>query len=267
MMRRGPLEQYAVEDILRSAATERLSGSIEVAGDVAGVLFFEGGGLYFATLDGVAVPADVLAPAATPERRLRHLVTVTAALLPQRRGWYHHHQLHQPLGRHPVWNRRAVPVAVVLAQAVGLVERHRSLEPWADGLLAVAGVDDPVQVDADGWAVVQAMAQPTSVYELAERLGWSSERVGVALGRLAADQLIDGEAGAPSTPAPSVAAVRTEGTADVEPPRASEPRRLVPSLAAAPALAMPAPVPLRAVEGDDDGRRFALRRLISSLRA
>lgn len=277
MMRKGPLERYPVDDVLRTAAAERLSGSIEVVAEVSGFLFLENGGLYLGTVDGTVPPPGVLPSGAeAPDGVRAHLVTVVTALMAQREGWYHHHQVHHPLGRHPMWNRRSISVEEVLREAGAALEQRAGLRPWSTGVLEVASTDEATCLEPDQWAVLGAMAHPATVYGLADRLGWPTDRVAAALDDLSHRRLLGVRDARPAAPeAPSeVSPGRWDGPADLRP------RRLPAPSSSAPAGGGPTRGTLavvgapRAGQGpveqgaaaDDDGRRFALRRLISSLR-
>lgn len=283
MMRKGPLDQYPLAGVLRSAAAERLSGSIEVEAEISGLLFFESGGLYLATLDGAAPPAELTGANPSEIGRLReHLTTVVAALLTQQRGWYHQHQVHQPLGRHPVWHRRAVDLEEVLQVATSIVTRP-SLDRWSRSMLRVSDQAGSVCLDPEMLTVVAAMTRPTAAYELASSLGWDEERLAATFDRLAQAGLFPREETVIDRPAQAHTPIAEPEQTPLSPTWSGEadlrPRPLVttgasrslrevaagahlPRAAASntPSTSLPSAITA------DDGRRSALRRLITSLR-
>lgn len=123
MMRRGELAEYPPADVLRAAASERLTGGVEFDGEVAVCVYLEEGEVYLAAHTDAEVALtvdddldDVAYEAArrSDESRLRTAtVSVVTSLLGRREGWYFFHALTD----HPTQGHWGWPVEDILAEA------------------------------------------------------------------------------------------------------------------------------------------------------
>lgn len=194
MMRRGPLDRYRPEWVLRQAAAQEVTGTIEFHGEHPTTYFFDDGQVYAARRgvgDGSEGPEP---PDEVSQRQLA--VELLARTLPVAAGWYYH----DPLGRHPARGAWAWDVEALLAEARHVGRPARTLSSWADRPVAPGPVPSTsITLDADAWAVVAAIARPTSANELVSRLRWSPSRLLRALDQL--DQR--GALTADGRPAPS----------------------------------------------------------------
>ncbi len=197
MMRKGDLREYPVEWVLRAAAEERLSGGIEFHTGSVACVHLDDGDVYLASAEGDEVPglADDLddeAVAAEEERWQSRTVAVVRALLAVDDGWYFFHPLHD----HPLRGEWRWEVADVLAAArprpaavppLGAPEPSpapAAAEPEPPGTVMFGEVGPGRPLTDDEWAVLRAVAAPVERDELARRLGWSRERLELALAPL-----------------------------------------------------------------------------------
>lgn len=103
MMRRGQLARHRVDDLLRAAAAERLTGGIELDGGTTICLYLEDGDLYLATRAGDEVVLTVdddfddaayeNARRADEERLRASSSEVLVEALARTDGWYFFHEL------------------------------------------------------------------------------------------------------------------------------------------------------------------------------
>ncbi len=103
MMHRGDLAERGLDDVLRAAAGERLTGGIELDGDEAVCVYLEDGHVYLAaragadaalTVDDAMDDATYEAARVADEARLRaESVGVLAEAVARDRGWYFFHHL------------------------------------------------------------------------------------------------------------------------------------------------------------------------------
>ena len=98
MMRRGPLDRYPPEWVLRQANAHQVGGSIEFHTGSAVTFYLDGGHVYAAEV-GVDIPEDGLehSPLADEDAARANAVTLLAAVLDVEDG----HYFHDPLGHHP----------------------------------------------------------------------------------------------------------------------------------------------------------------------
>ncbi len=197
MMRRGPLDRYPADGVLREAEVQRIDGSIEFHGDGTATFYLDAGRIYAAD-DGTGMPPpydsadDEAARRADAEALLREA-------LRWRTGWYYH----DPLGHLPdagawSWAPSELIVAaqtggrgdVALPTAIDAPEPVSSLPPPPPSagdqrlVALLVGGDGPVTLSADAWAAITALATPTTAAVLAGRLGWDPGRVGGVLDEL-----------------------------------------------------------------------------------
>jgi hypothetical protein len=254
VQRRGRLEDRGLADVLRAAAAEGLSGSVEVEADVGGTVYLDGGAVSFALVAGTGLPM----PAHGTANR-DHIVASVSVLLGARTGWYHHHQFHQEGGRPPIVPTFRLPVSGVLEAAAERARLDRDLGEWRTAVVRPARRrSEPPALDAELWSVVTAMAIPTPAAVLAQRLGWAPGQVADALERLASLAVIDGsDAASTSAPVPSTS---SSAPVDLTPRPLGIPSRSI----AAPAIDDRLALLIAEPAGR---RRSALGRLIENLRS
>ncbi|MCB0964300.1 MAG: hypothetical protein KDA98_13545 [Acidimicrobiales bacterium] len=179
MMRRGPLDRYRPEWVLRQAAAQRVTGTIEFHGEPAATLFLDDGQVY-AARRGVGDATD--GPEGPDEVSQRLLaVELLARVLPVAAGWYYH----DPLARHPARGAWAWEVEALLSEARRQDRPAPTLSSWSDRPVAPSPVPSTsITLDADAWTVVVALTGPASANELLSRLRWSPSRLLAALDQL-----------------------------------------------------------------------------------
>ena len=179
MMRRGPLDRYRPEWVLRQAAAQLATGAIEFHGEHPTTYFLDGGQVYAARRgvgDGSEGPEG---PDETSQRQLA--VELLSRTLPVSAGWYYH----DPLATHPARGAWSWDVEPLLAEARRCDRPTPTLSSWADRPVAPGPVPSTsITLDADAWAVVASLARPTSANELVSRLRWSPSRLLRALEQL-----------------------------------------------------------------------------------
>lgn len=268
MMRRGPLADYPLEGVLRTAAAERVSGSITTEGaTVDGTIYLVGGQLCGAEIHGTAPSPGLHGDQPDAKQMARHLEVVVAVLAEARGGWYHH----DPIGTTQVHTPWQFSVEEVLAAAE---QRRRSSMPvrrWALRPVRVQAPSDlGTTLERDAWHVIAALASPSVLHRVHDDLGWPPERLAEALTELErAGVLVTGHEATP-TPAAAVAAATTwDGTVSTTTRPLTAVARLGTELAPAVAGAAPAVAGSPADEPIDPPatRRTALKRLIDSLRS
>jgi hypothetical protein len=273
MMRRGPLADYPIDGVLRTAAAERVSGSITTEGaTVDGTIYLSGGHLCGAEIHGTAPSPDLHGDQPDPKRVARHLEVVLAVLTEARGGWYRH----DPIGTAHIHTRWQFTVDEVLTAAE---QRRRSSMPirrWALRPVRVQAPSDlGTTLDRDAWHVIATLASPAVLHRIHDELGWPPERLAEALSELErAGVLATGHDTAPA-PAPAPAAAAATGAArhasgwDGTVSTTTRPLAAVSRLGAdlAPAVAGGRPAAVEEPSDPPASRRTALKRLIDSLRS
>lgn len=123
MMHRGELAHHRLDDVLRTAAAERLTGGIEIDGGPTLCIYLDDGAVYLAVragedpdlgVDDAMDDAAFEAARRADEERLRPAsVTVLAEALGREQGWYFFHHLTE----HPAQGLWRWPVEDLLADA------------------------------------------------------------------------------------------------------------------------------------------------------
>jgi len=188
MMRRGPLDRYSAEWVLRQADAHHASGCIEFHGSVPLTVYLQGGLVHGAVL-GIHEDPPPLVEHLSEEGARRATVSVVARALGSDSGWY----FHDPLGgpREPgAWGW---DVASLVAEARSAQSRpsSRGSKPSSPGAWAGVDValrrpphDGTVTLTADAWAVVVALASSAPLTDVRTRLDWPAERLVEALADL-----------------------------------------------------------------------------------
>lgn len=192
MMRRGPLDRYPVEWVLRQASSHQVSGSIELHSEVPATFWLRDGRIYAAEPGAGHERAFSGDPSVWLDEHAARaqVVDVLSAALGGLEGWYYH----DPLDHHPcpggawVWE-----TAVLLLDARSRAHERQTLAAWTDRPVALAGTDaTSVMMGGDAWAVVVALAATAPAHEVRARLGWSPDRVLAALSELEEIGVLDG---------------------------------------------------------------------------
>lgn len=285
MMRRGPLESYPMDWVLRQAGAHRVTGSIEIHGPRPITVYLQDGRVSYAELGvGAGEPRRRAVTTALREvEARRHVVATLAAAVDTDRpsgsggGWYYHDPLAVPLEAGP-W--RWEPAGLLMDARVWAHEQQ-ALGSWVstDLALDLGGAPAGVTLGPEAWAVVVALSATRSTDEVRGRLGWSAERLVAALGELGAEGALR-----PRVDRDPVVVAAGEPAADLG--RCDAAGAAAAVAAAEELLAVPPPQPTRwpGSDGDRplvptrpgpgaapappavDERRGALRRLIDSLR-
>jgi hypothetical protein len=224
MMRRGPLDRYPPEWVLRQANAHAATGGLEFHTDRPLTFHLLDGRLYGAA-EGVG-PHAVAHPAADELGARRHVVELLSDVLGRSSGWYYL----DPLGEAPTRGAWSWETASLLMETRARVHEDRTLVEWTDRTVALRDTDAAgVALGADGWAVVVAMASSTTTDELSRRLGWTPARLLAALTEIEQRGVLDpgsarrpdplGVAGpAAATTAPSPGTRRHHGPLAPPPP-------------------------------------------------
>ncbi len=238
MVRRGDLAHHPAADVLRLAATERLTGGIEFDGQPPVCVYLDHGQVYLAAQNGVEVALIVdddlddaayeLARQADEERVRAESASLVASLLARDQGWYFFHDLTD----HPArgfwgWDveellaevsRPAAPEEHDGARPSGPPPSPRPGDAGADAAMpaqgtalgrwssvpSVAPTGPRGKPRPEDWAVLVAMAAPASPVELQRRLGWPSDRLAAVLdGMEERGLLVAGSEEGPHRPMPS----------------------------------------------------------------
>lgn len=184
MMRRGPLDRYSAEWVLRQASAHGAEGSIEFHTDHPATLWFAGGRAYAAE-DGVNLTEGDLAarPILTEDEARDRAVSLLTEVMGADSGWY----FHDPLGQHPSRGSWAWETATLLMDTRAKAHEDRSTTTWSERTVVLDDArGDRVTLGADAWAVVVRLAGSATGQQLAERLGWSIARTASALDELEA---------------------------------------------------------------------------------
>jgi hypothetical protein len=135
MMRKGPLDRYPPEWVLREAGIRRVSGAVEFQTTHPVTVYLDDGAVYAAHAGSVA---DATTDDATPsEDAARSRVEgLLADLVDQHQGWYFHHPLDHHAGHRPwSWD----PQSLLLA-----ARRLRRSVPTAPAPVAAGVGPEPV---------------------------------------------------------------------------------------------------------------------------
>lgn len=183
MMRRGPLDRYPVEWVLRQASANNASGCIEFHAPVPVTVFLDAGRIAAAVRGISSETEDAIAAAradADEGEARRKTVTVLALVLQGEGGWYYHDPLEHRGSGGWRWD-----TASLLTEAHAQTHGEQSLSAWCDRtvMLQVPERAD-VRIGADAWAVVVELAGTAQAAELRGRLGWDPARLVAALDEL-----------------------------------------------------------------------------------
>jgi hypothetical protein len=179
MMRRGPLDRYTPEWVLRQANAHQVEGSIEFNTGTPVTLFLSGGRVYAAERGVDLLEADLVSrPLLTETRAREKAITLLAEIMGSTTGWY----FHDPLGQHPRLGSVPWETATLLMDIRARVHETSSLADWTGRSVALKeSPASSVTLGADAWAVVVALAAATDVATLRSQLGWSPDRLVGAL--------------------------------------------------------------------------------------
>ncbi|CAN5683820.1 hypothetical protein BH10ACT1_BH10ACT1_01560 [soil metagenome] len=160
MMRKGPLDEYPAEWVLREAAVRRASGGIEFHTEDPVTVHLHDGRIYFARQGTGSDHGAADRPLPTDEASSRaHVVAILARLLGEHPGWYYLH----PLNHHPQRGPWRWETASLLLAARG----QHVMEPPApaDEPLATEGV---ASADPQAEAALAAEATVAHLAALAD---------------------------------------------------------------------------------------------------
>jgi hypothetical protein len=200
MMRRGPLDRYPAEWVLRQAHAHRASGGIEFHTERPVTIHVHEGRVY-AACEGVGAEADVDALSGLAEHEARAaVVALIAEVLGHTAGWYYL----DPLAHAPERGAWTWETATLLMDTRARAHETQALAAWTDRPVELRpSVDGPVSFSPDAWAVVVACTSTTTADHLCGALGWSPERLVVALTEIERRGVLDPEPAGRPRPASS----------------------------------------------------------------
>ncbi|WP_421120498.1 hypothetical protein ACE2AJ_04055 [Aquihabitans daechungensis] len=188
MMRRGPLDRYSPEWVLRQANAHLAEGSIEFHTDRPMTLYLQGGRAYAAE-EGVNLLEQDLAdrPLAGEAEARQQTVALLTDVLTEKSGWY----FHDPLGQHPSRGSWAWETATLLMDTRAKSHETSSLAAWSTRTVVLHETStDTVTLGADAWAIVVSLATSAGANELRTKLGWKPDRVASALAEMDASGVL-----------------------------------------------------------------------------
>jgi hypothetical protein len=175
MMRRGPLDRYPAEWVLRQANAHLVSGSIEFHTDAPTTFYVHDGRVYAAEIGvnlGEPDPADT--PIPNEDEARARVISLLSPVLEARAGWYYH----DPLGRHAGRGAWVWETASLLLETRTSTHEVQTLAAWTDREVSLTSTPAAsVTLSPDAWAVVVALARKASATELRAALGWSPNRL------------------------------------------------------------------------------------------
>lgn len=224
MMRRGPLDRYSPEWVLRQANAHQAEGSIEFHTSRPVTLYLQGG-LAYAAEEGVNLLEQDLADrthAGEAEAR-QHVVALLTEVMAETAGWY----FHDPLGQHPSRGFWSWETATLLMDTRARAHEASSLAAWSTKTVVLHETPTaPVTLGADAWAVVVSLAGSAGANELRNQLGWTPDRLAAALADLEGEGVLKPTSSWRPPPAPTSAAeAELHHTGPLTPPPpAADPR-------------------------------------------
>ena len=198
MMRRGPLDRYPPEWVLRQANAHQAEGSIEFHTDRPVTLYLQGGRAYAAEEGVNLLEHDLTARHVTEEGDARtQAIRLISEVMPVRTGWY----FHDPLGQHPSRGSWTWETATLLMETRGKVHETTALPTWAGRTVVLHQTTaESVTLGTDAWALVVRLAGSASATDLRAQLGWSPDRIAAALAEIEDQGVLEP---APPAPAPT----------------------------------------------------------------
>ena len=206
MMRRGPLDRYPPEWVLRQANAHAAEGSIEFHTDRPITLYLQGGKVYAAEVGVNLSETDLVERPTSDEGGARdQLITLLTGVMTSESGWY----FHDPLGQHPSNGAWTWETATLLMDVRARTHETRSLASWTGRTVALHDTQaDSVTLGPDAWAVVVKLAGDANAGELRARLGWSPDRIAAALSEIEDRGVLAPSPAASTVPAAPAAPVR-----------------------------------------------------------
>lgn len=182
MMRRGPLDRYPPEWVLRQANAHGAEGSIEFHTDRPITLYLQGGRAYAAEAGVNLTEVDLAGRPIPDEGAARdQMIALLAGVMAAESGWY----FHDPLGHHPSSGAWTWETATLLMDVRARSHETRSLASWTSRTIELHETRaDAIRLSADAWAVVVKLAGSAEAGDLRARLGWSPDRIGTALAEI-----------------------------------------------------------------------------------
>jgi len=188
MMRRGPLDRYSPEWVLRQANAHLAEGSIEFHTDHPITLYLQGGRVYAAE-EGVNLLEPDLAdrPIASEAEARQQTVALLTRVLSESTGWY----FHDPLGQHPSRGSWSWETATLLMDTRAKAHETSSLAAWSTRTVVLHETTaESVTIGADAWAIVVSLAGSAGANELRNQLGWTPDRMASALAEMEAAEVL-----------------------------------------------------------------------------
>ncbi|MFN8016851.1 MAG: hypothetical protein U0P45_01875 [Acidimicrobiales bacterium] len=176
MMRRGPLDRYPVEWVIRQAGAHQATGSIEFHAGRPATFYFDAGRVYAAVDEAdeaAELPADEVEARRTAVELLVRTLGEAAG-----DGWYYH----DPLAHLPIRGSWSWDTATLLLETRTTAYERDALASWAERPVSLRETPTAaITLGADAWAVVVELAATAAAGELREQLGWSPARLVAAL--------------------------------------------------------------------------------------
>lgn len=183
MMRRGPLDRYSPEWVLRQAQAHEVEGSIEFHTTHPATFFLDGGKIY-AAAEGVDLAESGFDDESLDEEACRtQVVQLLAQVMGEQGGWY----FHDPLGQHPGRGAWVWETATLLMDTRAKAHEVTTLATFADRTVALDELSaSSITLSADAWSLVVQLAGSMSSTELRTRLGWQPDRLLAVLNEIEA---------------------------------------------------------------------------------
>lgn len=190
MMRRGPLDRYSPEWVLRQAHAHQVEGSIEFHTSHPATFYLDAGRIYAAEAGVDLVEGgdhDLIPDEAETRQRVVHLL---AQVMGADGGWY----FHDPLGQHPGRGSWVWETATLLMDTRAKAHEVNALATWAERTVSLDDTrSDTITLSRDAWAVVVQLAASASSTDLRTRLGWQPDRLTAALDEMERRGVLDAE--------------------------------------------------------------------------
>lgn len=178
MMRRGPLDRYSPDWVLRQANAHGIHGSIEFHTDRPLTFYLQDGCIY-AAVEGTGATAG--APDAMPAEEAaarRHVVDLLSDALSREVGWYYL----DPLGHVPTKGTWVWETAGLIMDTRAHAHEVRTRSTWSERTIELQpSPSGSVTLGSDAWSVVAALAGKRDTSALRSELDWSADRLIAAL--------------------------------------------------------------------------------------
>ncbi|MCB1031655.1 MAG: hypothetical protein KDA95_09970 [Acidimicrobiales bacterium] len=198
-MRKGPLDEYPPEWVLRQVSAQQITGSVEIHGETPVTFHVDAGRVYAAAVGTGDEACDVAMPLDEDEAR-KQVVALISHVLDVTEGWYYL----DPLGHASNRGMWSWEVPSLLLEARSQSHGDRTLGAWRERPVALReSSTGEVVLGDDAWSVVVALSAATSTNALLSTLGWNPGRLRSALDELTRASVLDNGDILPEDPLPT----------------------------------------------------------------